>query len=120
MEKLSKSDDHSQTEIFRFEVRRDDFVENKESFFYSHYNGISVMVRELDGYVNAGKLCSDGKKDFYDFKRGKRFSKLKAHWNKTYNPEGLILYYDIKGNKISKGTYIHPAFIHFVSHWIFM
>ena len=118
MDKSNKSDDQIKTVNSRFKIRSHDFQENDENFYYSHYNGISVMVRESDGYVNVGKLCLDGGKDFYDFKRGKKFLMLKDHWNKMYNLNGLVLHYDIKGNRKSKGTYIHPDFTHFVSHWI--
>ena len=41
-----------------------------DKFYEDHYNNISIIYRESDGYVNATKLCDDFKgtsKRFRDF-----------------------------------------------------
>jgi hypothetical protein len=99
-------------------------VENNENFIYSHYHGISVLIREKDGYINVGKLCADFSKvhnvrrNYYGFKRGGRFKRLENHWITQINKDQTKVDYEIKGHKRTLGTYIHPDFIHFVAEWL--
>jgi hypothetical protein len=99
-------------------------VENNENFMNSHYNGISILIREKDGYINVGKLCadfsksSDVRRNYYGFKRGGRFKRLENYWINHINNCQTKVDYEIKGYKRTQGTYIHPDFIHFVAEWL--
>lgn len=101
----------------------DSFVENYETFFRSTYNGISVLIRGSGKYINAGRLCHDGKKNFYDIKRQKKWSEILDYYikNECSGGDGNSRILDNqlkKGFKQAQGIYIHPDLIHFVAEWI--
>ena len=95
-------------------------VENGEKFYKTTYNDVSIIYRDSDKYINASKLCGDGKKMFQSFKRLQRWRNIVEYWNLE---RGTEVYpaseYELKGKfDKSRGTYIHPELIHFVADWI--
>jgi hypothetical protein len=86
----------------------DTINENNEIFTKGTYNGISILERNKDGYVNPGKMCLEAGKDLYNFTRGERWKNIVKYWEeegsvKLRNP--MILK---KGYNECQGTYIHP------------
>lgn len=101
------------------------FIENSEIFINGSYNGVDLIIRNSDKYCNAGHLCKKADEDFYNFRRGKRWSKIVDYWTKYEGPEGAVNLrlptYDLKkGYNLAQGTYVHPDLIHFVAEWISM
>ena len=98
--------------------------ENNEDFLIGHYNGVTIMYRASDKYVNVSKLCIDGKRDFRTFKRSDRWRKIIEYWNSQEEKSGVqnctsVPLYELKGKyDKSRGTYVHPKLIHFVADWI--
>ena len=81
------------------------------------------MYRVNDNYVNAGKLCRDAGEDFYNFKRGKRWSNIINYCTNPNRNDGTVnlrhpLYELKKGYPQAQGIYVHPKLIHFIAEWI--
>ena len=98
-------------------------VENDEEFRTGSYNGVSIVYRVSDKYVNVGKLCQDSNKNLYNLRRGKRWNEILKYWLDEGVSEGCVnLRIPIielkKGYNKAQGTYIHPDLIHFVADWI--
>lgn len=94
---------------------------NNETFTRGSYNGISVIRRDSDGFINATDMC----KQF-----GKRFAKinenhawlqyLEAFKSKYYGlPEMGDLTYILRKGYINdlQGTYVDPRLINYIAIW---
>ena len=90
---------------------------NGETFTRSDYNGISILIRDADGYVNATKLCNNYGKEFRQYKRYDEWKEIIEEFEGSGNSRHP--YYELKNGYIGEltGTYIHPDLIHFVAHW---
>ena len=59
-----------------------DFIEsNGERFIKADYNGISILIREKDGFINATKIAKDNGKqkrlsEYFDSKKWKEMRKI--------------------------------------------
>jgi hypothetical protein len=94
-------------------------TENDETFTRGFYNGLSILIRDKDNYVNAGRLCKDGGKDLYELRRGKRWENIVEFWknHQTGNLRSAI--YELKtGYNECKGLYVHKDLIHFVAEYV--
>ena len=93
-----------------------------EKFVNGSYNGISILIREKDGYVNATKLCNQFRKEFRHIKRNQSWHEFYNEFVKEYvgrdkNPD---LIYELKkgfSNDYS-GIYVHPKLINTISFWV--
>ena len=99
------------------------FVENGEELQLGTYNGVTILYRTSDLYINVGKLCRDAREDFYNFRRGKKWKQIIEYWNQEYKIESteksrLPLIELKKGYPKAQGIYINPDLIHFVANWI--
>jgi len=100
-------------------VSHDSFVENNERFTFSFYNGISILTRDVDGFVNAGKMCTDAKEKFYNFTRGKRWQEIIDYYVQLEGSVNLRYLYNLrKGYDKAQGNYLNPDLVHFVAEWI--
>ena len=98
-------------------------VENGEEFKIGSYNGVSIIYRVNDGYINAGKLCRDAGKRIFNFTRRDKWEEIVGYWLKNEQDEvgsekRQPLIELKKGYPTAKGIYIHPKLIHFVAEWI--
>jgi hypothetical protein len=93
--------------------------ENNETFTIQTYNGISVMKRNKDGYINATKLCRGGNKDFRTFLKTKRWSEIKACFEEENEGAHFNAAYELRKNyQKCQGQYINPKLIHFVAEYM--
>ena len=97
--------------------------ENNEEFKIGTYNGVSIIYRVSDNYVNAGKLCRDANKRIFDFTRREKWNEIVNYWIKhEQNDVGgnslLPLIELKKGYPKARGIYIHPDLVHFITEWI--
>ena len=97
--------------------------ENNEEFRTGTYNGISIVYRVSDNYVNAGKLCRDAHKRIYNFTRREKWDEIVDYWiQNEQNKVGAFSSQPLielkKGYPKAKGIYVHPDLIHFVAEWI--
>jgi vacuolar-type H+-ATPase subunit I/STV1 len=102
-------------------------TENNETFTRGVYNGISILIRDKDGYVNAGRLCRDAGKDLSDYTKHDKFQKILKYWIENEAPEvkgQMSVNSETYKYKLSRkymscqGTYIHKDLIHFIAEWI--
>ena len=96
---------------------------NGETFTKGTYNGINVLIRDKDGYINGSKLGNESRRA-RDFIKSSRFDEICRFWHKNRcarfhadlkKPAKYVL--SNVSNEF-KGTYIHPDLIHFVAEWI--
>ena len=96
---------------------------NIETFTKGTYNGIAILIRDKDGYVNAAKLGND-KKEARKFVNSDKFNEICKKWMKIQSgkklpdPEMTPKYQLLNVSNEFKGTYIHPKLVHFVAEWV--
>ena len=99
---------------------------NSEYFTRSDYNGVSIIVRDKDGYVNATKIAKDNnkQKNFDKYINSDKWKEICDNYTKfglpkkIGRPDNCVLFYVIKdGTQEIYGTYVHPDLIHFVAEW---
>ena len=112
------------------EIERKTIRWNDETFTWSSYNDISILIRDLDGYVNATKMASDNgkQKNFSRFMNGEKMNEVVKFWIETCATSKTILQkkdpFYLLNEGISneyndlRGTYVHPELIHFIAEWI--
>ena len=94
-----------------------------ETFTIGTYNGISVLIRDKDGYINAAKLGND-KKRARKYASSEKFDEICNLWMKNRSaqkgadPEMTAKYQILNGSNEFKGTYVHPDLVHFVAEWV--
>ena len=85
------------------------------------FNGIIILSRDSDGYINATQMCKVGNKKFNDWSRLDSTQKLIASLEKLLISETYIPVIDIKkgGNeKNLQGSWIHPILATNLAQWI--
>jgi hypothetical protein len=83
-------------------------------------NGITVLAREGDGYINATQLCQAGGKLFASWKRlDSTLDLIKELEIDTGIPQNNLIYIK-RGNsqKITQGSWIHPDLAVQLAQWI--
>ncbi|KAI5506219.1 hypothetical protein TVAGG3_0656630 [Trichomonas vaginalis G3] len=99
---------------------------NGETFTKGTYNGIEVLRRDKDGYINATKMAREaGRLNHLNrFLNSAKMQEILEFWLKEYGraKSGSIskqAFYELTKGVINefKGIYIHPDLIHFVAEW---
>ena len=92
---------------------------NIETFTKGTYNGIAILIRDKDGYVNASKLGNDTRRA-RKFVNSDKFNEMCKKWMKIRcaDPEMTPKYRLLNVSNEFKGTYIHPKLVHFVAEWV--
>ena len=96
-------------------------VSKNSEFITGTYNGIEVIIRKSDGFINATKLCNQF---------NKRFKKINENhsWQAYYNefcvdlgvgPEMGRLVYELKKGVSNeyRGSYVDPRLINYIAIW---
>lgn len=107
-------------------INSDIITSNNEIFTRSDYNGVSILIRNKDNYINATKIAKDNNKS-HQISNYLKSEKWKEICNsfKENNPTQICVgcenkpYYVInsEGKCETYGTYIHPDLIHFIAEW---
>ena len=89
-----------------------------ETFSRGTYNGISVLIRDKDGFINASKLGNNSRRA-RDFIKKDRFKLICEYWMKHRSDGSTQPQYTLSSiNNEFKGMYIHPDLVHFVAEWV--
>ena len=103
-----------------------------ETFTRGTYNGISVLIRDKDGYINATKLAAlhseNKRKNLERFLKSDGMNEIIQYWienecklrrlESEATDERPPTYKITATTNEFKGTYIHPDLIHFVAQWV--
>ena len=96
---------------------------NNETFTLSTYNGFKIIIRDLDGYINASDVVKQINKKEKSAKQIKTLFKSIQYQDfenylKTILP-GKELKYNLQNNvsNVLRGSYVHPKIINFVCFW---
>ena len=107
---------------------------SNEEFINGAYNGMEVLIRKRDGYINATKMCLkisekrklDNKSDkrFRDFMKSGRWLEIKSYFDQMSEKRSLARnranaideLYNGYSNEL-RGHYVHPKLVHFVAEW---
>ncbi|KAI5500256.1 hypothetical protein TVAGG3_0854720 [Trichomonas vaginalis G3] len=99
---------------------------NGETFTKGTYNGIEVLRRDKDGYINATKMAREaGKLNHLNrFLNSTKMQEILEFWLKEYGgaksgSTSKQAFYELAKGVINefKGIYIHPDLVHFVAEW---
>lgn len=110
-------------------VERKLYFETKdgEKFYEDHYNGVRIIIREKDSYVNATKIAADNgkQKNFARFLESHRWNDITityrrsmGHLENEVTPQTIT--YILTGTEYDnriRGTYVHPELVHFIAEW---
>ncbi|KAA6398998.1 MAG: hypothetical protein EZS28_005470, partial [Streblomastix strix] len=98
-------------------------IQNNEQFVNASYNGMTILVRQSDGYINVSQFCYQYSKQFRSLIKQDRWKDhIKAEIDER-QPErnllGLLMYSIDKGYANDfKGYYVHPILINYIAIWI--
>ncbi|KAI5495931.1 hypothetical protein TVAGG3_0792850 [Trichomonas vaginalis G3] len=99
---------------------------NGETFTKGTYNGIEVLRRDKDGYINATKMAREaGKLNHLNrFLNSVKMQEILEFWMNEYGgaksgSTSKQAFYELTKGVINefKGIYIHPDLVHFVAEW---
>lgn len=93
-----------------------------ELFIKSTYNGVSILIRKKDGYINASKMGNNNKlaRKFVNSEKFYNLCEIYKKFGSGRNcPDQIIPKYELKNvaNEL-KGIYINPELVHFVAEWV--
>ena len=94
-------------------------IDNK--FAYAKYGEFKVMMMKDNGYINITKLCKEGKKEFFNWKRLESSKKFLDDFSTEVGiptPDLLIVINSGNTNVLTRGTYAHPDLVPHVASWI--
>ena len=106
-------------------VISDKITSNGETFTRTDYNGVSILIRDKDGYVNVTKIAKDNgkQKRLNEYFESNKWKEIVDNFENFKSPDfsGDSIYAISTDNKGYKheiyGTYIHPDLVHFVAEW---
>ncbi|KAI5532561.1 hypothetical protein TVAGG3_0370200 [Trichomonas vaginalis G3] len=99
---------------------------NGETFTKGTYNGIEVLRRDKDGYINATKMAREaGKLNHLNrFLNSAKMQEILEFWMNEYGQAksgstSKQAFYELTKGVMNefKGIYIHPDLVHFVAEW---
>jgi hypothetical protein len=98
---------------------------NGENFTSRTYMGVSILVRDKDGYVNASKMGTASRRARKCVNEDKKFAEICDVWSSQLKrpvsgtSEESAKYQLFEGYRIEvRGTYVHPDLVHFVAEWV--
>ena len=95
------------------------FEDINDDYGYGKYGGFEVMFDKKTGYINATKLCKDGGKELTEWRRNKMSKNLLEEFSNCLRiSKDEIIIIIMKGNYITRGTYVHPDLIPHIAMWI--
>ena len=103
----------------------------KQEFVENSYNGVTIIIHSVTGYIYATKIGSDNNVNIRDFfNKSPKWKEIERFWYENYdresysvvnqvniNPDGTLMpcYKLINGYKETRrGYYIHPDLVHFI------
>ena len=106
-------------------ITNDKIISNDEKFTRSDYNGVSIIIRDKDGFINATKIAKDNckQKHLERFLKSERWNEIREAYESSLpqnrGDENIITYYALSTgySNDTKGSYVHPELIHFVAEW---
>ncbi|KAA6369193.1 MAG: hypothetical protein EZS28_035278, partial [Streblomastix strix] len=112
-------------------------IQNNEQFVNASYNGMTILVRQSDGYINVSQFCYQYSKQFRSLIKQDRWKDyIKAETDELSatlirapeindegqpdkNLSGSLMYSIDKGYANDfKGYYVHPILINYIAIWI--
>ncbi|KAK8865305.1 hypothetical protein M9Y10_010845 [Tritrichomonas musculus] len=99
-----------------------------ETFTYGTYNGISVLVHDKDGFINATAMCNQFNKRFKELLENKSWNEyfdafLKEFYDgpNSVQRENKPIYQLHSGLTLDenelRGTYVDPRLINYIAFW---
>lgn len=104
-------------------VEQTNFEANGETFTKATYNGISILIRDRDGYINATEMCNQFNKRFRKIYENHAWQEYLKEFKREYTTEANqeFVYVLQKGIpdrlKQLRGTYVHPKMLNYVAMW---
>ncbi|KAA6375480.1 MAG: hypothetical protein EZS28_028993 [Streblomastix strix] len=98
-------------------------IQKNEQFVNASYNGMTILVRQSDGYINVSQIYYQYSKQFRSLIKQDRWKDyIKAEIDEGQpdkNLSGPLMYSIDKGYANDfKGYYVHPILINYIAIWI--
>jgi hypothetical protein len=97
---------------------------NDETFTRGTYNGINIIKRNQDGFINATKMCLQFDRKFkkiFDNHAWREYYEAarEQYMANTVGPVWDRLMYELKlgVSMVVRGTYVHPKLINYICFW---
>lgn len=104
-------------------VISDKITSNGETFTRADYNGVSILIRDKDGYINVTKIAKDNgkRKNLDKYFKSEKWIEIVDN----FKPPAFLGGSEIKpiytinseGKCETYGTYVYPDLVHFVAEW---
>ena len=95
-------------------------TECSSNFEIKTYNGVSIIINNEDGYVNASQMCSSNGKKWRSYNKSKTWNTIKHSFESRYlqgDQKWAPSYYLDDVAPKYQGEYIHPKLVHFVAEY---
>ena len=94
---------------------------NNETFTRGTYNGISVIIRDKDGFINATEMCKQFNKRFAKINENHAWLAYLEAFKAEYEvlPEMGQPIYELKKGMTNdlRGSYVNPKLINYIAIW---
>ena len=95
------------------------FEKVNNDYAWGNYGDFKVLIMLKNGYINVTKLCKDGGKDLYDWKRTKAAEELQNEISRPPGiPGGLLVSVSDSSSNDLRGTYAHPDLVPHIASWV--
>ena len=112
-------------------VISDKITSNGETFTRADYNGVSILIRDKDGYINVTKIYKDNnvsRQSFNTYMNSEKWKEICNNFKNNFlsvftDRTEIIEFYNINNKEHEGykreiyGTYVHPDLVHFVAEW---
>ena len=93
-----------------------------DKYSWGNYGGFKVLMMRENGYINVTKLCKDGGKEIYEWKRSKHSVEMLDSFSSIPEMSGIDLLITVKGGdkklQMVTGTYAHPDLVPHIASWV--
>lgn len=117
-DETKEDNDFENKELNETDIRNIIFKDIDDIYAYGKLGKFNVMIIKNNGYINATKLCKDGKKEFFNWYKNKDSKELIDELKSSlHKRRELLIFKNMKGKYITRGTYVHPELIIHIASW---
>ena len=92
------------------------FQDVNEQYAWVNYGQFKLLMMKRNGYVNVTKMCDEGDKHFFNWKKNSRSKELIKYITDELESDPMVTI--MTGENDLRGTYAHPDLIIHIAMWI--
>jgi hypothetical protein len=98
------------------------FENINDKYSWGNYGEFKVMIMRENGYINVTKICKDGGKEFFNWKRLDVATNFLQEVSSILRIQRTDLLITVKGGdkklQVVTGTYAHPDLVPHIASWV--